>query len=112
MEHERCHFESWLTPRSLTSFLNFLEISLNDFKILPYYALCEVNKFRIALHTNQMKETRPCLDHSRFPAIFEHSPCSFPSSCYSKPFIHYEVIIIYTKCGTRAYANCIVVRPM
>ena len=26
--------------------------------------------------------------------------------------IHYEIIIIYTECGTRAYVNCIVVRAV
>ena len=25
-------------------------------------------------------------------------------------FIHYEILLIYTKCGARVYANCIVVR--
>ena len=40
-------------------------------------------------------------------------PCYLLSSMLKlTTFIHYEIIIIYTKCGARAYANCMGVRAV
>ena len=40
-------------------------------------------------------------------------PCYLLSSMLKlTTFIHYEITIIYTKCGARAYANCMGVRAV
>ena len=40
-------------------------------------------------------------------------PCYLLSSMLKlTTFIHYEIITIYTKCGARAYANCMGVRAV